>query len=663
MSTQSPRRFKVEPVDTTVRLSKRNIQDKPEALPLRRKFVPEPIETSVKSSRRFAPELVETINKTNRPLTAKHNEPTMEQHVKKDAVEASNQRVRRFNVEPVETTYISSQKRNSSDSLSSKTEEAQKRPARKFAPLLIETATRSRKAGDANPAILPSDKTEAIPGEKWKDYRKTGVLAPPPANSPIVEKSQNPLFLEMKRAASPLARCRQGSFSSMRSHHSFRVPELEPIESSESEPSAPPSPSTSPSASSDPSSMFKEATCMRENVDDRYSRYLLGSAARAAERQLQEQAMAAFPNNDFHEPVDHFIDRDSDEASYSEDAKRPNESSFEVINWELLAMQEHQAKREKEEAEQEKKRGRDAEEKKKTKKNESPWGNAAYLMARTRNATPKDREMDQMRKSARPPMLGEDITFPRCSSPEPARFDPTQGCDAMRNAMCYLTQQSQISENGEKEALWCGRNAPSTQPSMWSRANSRSPSKGGLWAGSCVNTGTTPPRGPSGLLTPSIEIKNPLSPCSTPAVSCLPPTPPASAADFAGVDKKLAQALAIQEEFGDDFVTQVYNYLSLGYPSIAREFDGELSRISLIPIKDLRQDDQLVSSTGYIRLGEDGYLKTVEVTEESCVRWRALRIYIREWAKQQPGMVGDSSPAGIGGTSIGIAVRRGSWAI
>jgi hypothetical protein len=174
-------------------------------------------------------------------------------------------------------------------------------------------------------------------------------------------------------------------------------------------------------------------------------------------------------------------------------------------------------------------------------------------------------------------------------------------------------------------------------------------------------TGTTPPRGPSGLLTPNIEIKNPLSPCPTPALTSLPPTPPASAADFTGVHEKLAQALVIEEEFGDDFVTQVYNYLSLGYPSIARDFDGELSRISQVPIKELRQDDHLVSSTGYIRLGADGNLKSTEITEESCVRWRALRIYIREWAKQQPGMVGDSPPTGIGG--IGIAVRRGSWAI
>ena len=43
--------------------------------------------------------------------------------------------------------------------------------------------------------------------------------------------------------------------------------------------------------------------------------------------------------------------------------------------------------------------------------------------------------------------------------------------------------------------------------------------------------------------------------------------------------------------------------------------------------------------------------------EESCMRWRALRVYIREWAKQHPNMAGD----GLGGA--GIAVRKGSWAV
>ena len=138
-------------------------------------------------------------------------------------------------------------------------------------------------------------------------------------------------------------------------------------------------------------------------------------------------------------------------------------------------------------------------------------------------------------------------------------------------------------------------------------------------------------------------------------MSLFPPTPPASQADFACIDEKLAIEITIEEEFGDDFVTQVYNYLSLGYPAIARNFDEELSRISHIPVAELRQDDHLATSRGYIRLGEDGNLVDSDITEESCARWKALRVYVQEWGRQRPNMKE--------GSAAGITVRKGSWAL
>jgi hypothetical protein len=39
---------------------------------------------------------------------------------------------------------------------------------------------------------------------------------------------------------------------------------------------------------------------MRESVDEQTSGYLLELAAKAAEKQLREQEMAAFPNGDYH---------------------------------------------------------------------------------------------------------------------------------------------------------------------------------------------------------------------------------------------------------------------------------------------------------------------------------------------------------------------------
>lgn len=418
--------------------------------------------------------------------------------------------------------------------------------------------------------------------------------------------------------------------------------------------------------------MYKEVTRRRESVDDRSAGYLLELAAKAAERQLREQAMAAFPNDDYHEPIAHYVTRESDELESIAGTSQDREgSSFTEVNWELQAMQKYQEEQ-RINKEKEKENGKEdqatkAESQTKQKKPAyNPFGNpAGYLdpvTAKKLAAEAKDPELERMRKSARPPMLGKDIKFPRCESPEPSRFDPTQGCDAVKTAMCYLSEQSRAaSEKGE--SLWCGQGngrQTSTTPSLWSTANSRASSTHGLWGGMCVsNGGDKSPRGPTGILTPMHEKPNPMSPCPTPAMSLLPPTPPASATDFSGIDEKLAIEQTIAVDFSDDFVTQVYNYLSLGYPSMARPFDGELSKISGISVLDLRQDDHLAQTRGYIRLGKDGNLTDSEITEETCVRWRALRTYIQEWARQHPGMAEEEMPFG----GRGAAVRKGSWAL
>ncbi|KAF2187735.1 hypothetical protein K469DRAFT_569357 [Zopfia rhizophila CBS 207.26] len=661
-SSAPPRRFKPEPIETSVKSSKDSSREQADTSKSRRRFAPEPIETTTKTHRKVVPELVKTIKK-NRKFIPEPIETTAKSSRASDASEPPSNARKRFNPEPIETTTSSNRKQEENapriiEPPSSTSTKDEKKPPRRFAPQLIETAKRSRKAGDTTPAVLPSDKTEATPGDSTQSPRKTRIqsVPAPPDNTPIADVSQNPLFLEIKRAASPLAIRRPSSRASTRSHHSFRVPELDPIASSESEGSSPPSPSTSPSATSDHSYMYKEATRMRESVDDRFSGYLLELAARAAEKQLREQAMAAFPNDDHHEPVDHFIDRDSDESEVSVDeTKRRRESSFTEVNWDLVAMQQHREKLEQQqETERKKKERREAQ-------MNNPQGNPASLFnAANRDIVggwQKDRALDRMRKGARPPMLGGDIKFPRCPSPEPARFDPTQGSNTVRSAMCYLTEQNQAAERGE--GLWCGKNRPSNRPSLWSNTSSRPPSSAGLWGGCCVNSGLTPPRGPTGILTPKVEIENPLdTPNSTPARHQLPPTPPPSNPDIASIDEKLATELTIEEEFGDDFVTQIYNYLSLGYPSIARDFDEELSKISRIPVCELRQDDHLLTSRGYIRLGEDGDLRDAEITEESCMRWRALRLYVYEWARQQPRMVACDNSGGIG-----AAARKGSWAV
>ncbi|KAJ5026693.1 hypothetical protein PSV08DRAFT_370773 [Bipolaris maydis] len=679
-SAAPPRRFKPEPIETTVSSSKDKARQEPVEAPKPRRFAPQPIETTTSSSkarRRFAPEPFETTttsSKANRkfipePIETTATSSKVPRRFAPQPLETTTRSNRRFVPQPLETTTRSSRQKFARDweEQTSPTDKfkpsplgpaSRKLPVKRFRPQLIETAQRHRRAGDDEPVLFDYEKTEATPESaiSARKARILGIPPTPPVNTPTYDMSQNPLFLEIQRNASPLSR-RRSYFSS--SQHSFRVPDLDPIESSESEASAPPSPTESPPYRPDHSFMYKEATRRRESADGTSAGYLLELAAKAAEKQLREQALAAFPNSDIHEPVAHYVDRDTEgsEPSVTEAKPQPEPQSeipYTVVNWELEAMRKYQAEQ--------------IAEKEKPKPTEhakpafSPFGNpAGFLDAATASKFAKERkdpELERQRREARPPMLGQDIKFPRCESPEPSRFDPTQGCDAVRTAMCYLSEQSKAaSEKGE--SLWCGKGngrQTSTTPSLWSTANSRASSTHGLWGGFCVNGGDKSPRGPTGLLTPNTEIPNPISPYPTPSASLLPPTPPASSSgatfapsDFAGIDEKLAVEQSIEEEFGDDFVTQVYNYLSLGYPSMARPFDAELSKISHIPISELRQDDHLAKSRGYIRLGKDGNLKDSEITEETCM----------QWARQHPNMADEDLTSSCHGT---VAIRRGSWA-
>jgi hypothetical protein len=108
----------------------------------------------------------------------------------------------------------------------------------------------------------------------------------------------------------------------------------------------------------------------------------------------------------------------------------------------------------------------------------------------------------------------------------------------------------------------------------------------------------------------------------------------------------------IEHEFDDTFVTQVYNYLSLGYPAMARAFDGELSRISTMTIEDLEKDDEKQLAQGHLVEPEAD-----KPRDQRCPRWHALQSYIKEWARQHPNL--DSmDPVGWG-----VRERRGSWAV
>ncbi|MBE7180152.1 MAG: hypothetical protein INR71_02905 [Terriglobus roseus] len=665
---KKPRKFAVDPVETShVSSREKREAEASQVKKAPRKFAVEPVETSHTTNksdgpkpRRFAPQPVETSHTSSKDKASKAS--------------AEKGKPRRFAPQLIETSGRSS---NSLDGLSRESSLSDtSKSTRKFAPQLIETAQRSRKAGDDGPTVLHSDRTDAFRYERHKPKRSgSDPLQGTAYGDPNCTSEE---IAECRRLGKPLPR-RQNSGGSTRSH-SVYVPELEPIESSESERSfmedaSAESPSTSPSAgSTSPHQLFQHATRVRESVDGRYTGYFLELAARAAEKQMREQALAAFPNDDRHNPVNHYVHKDDEDAHMS-DAWSMTEhdgsaGKYVKINWDMREMQKHAndkaAAKDKERLRKEAWR----EFNKKTSAN-GPWGNAAAALYSAGGKDGKDMiggwqdqvGLAQMRNSARPPMLGKDIKFPRCPSPEPARFDVTQGSEAIRRNMCYLSEQSD-STSKPQVCLWGAKKSePDDGAALWCKEEEKPEPEKGLWAGFCVGTGETPPPGPTGLMTPSFHSDDPdVLEAGGLNSHQLPPSPPASNSGVTSLDEKLELERAIDEEFDDAFVTQVYNYLSLGYPSMARKFDGELAKISRLEVTELRADDAIVGAgaRGYIRLGEENGVSALnenreQVKEEHCARWRALRLYVREWARQQPGW----QQTGYGG---GVAVRRGSWA-
>ncbi|KAK5117541.1 hypothetical protein LTR62_004963 [Meristemomyces frigidus] len=730
----APSRFKPEPYETTTKSSKDVVQQtaETETKPKVRRFAVEPVETSATSSkerkaevksepRRFAVEPIETEHKSSKDRAGTDSKPRRfavepletEHKSSKDTKGDNGKPIHiKFLPQPVETIYRTRRKSPVDDDNIAPHDVGKQRTVRKFAPILIDTAQRSRRAGDDSPVLDQADKTESGHNIHAREHRRHIRGDHTPLNE--VEDGVAPdehnghdIPHGMRRQLAPLdgsAPLRSLSVASTRSH-SFRCPELDTIESSESErgsimsslSSSPEkgSPMTAPDTSiKNGFAGQKHATRIRESVDESFTHYLLQlEAQKAQQRLLRELAADAFPNSDYHEPVQHYMDIDegSDEMEIED---RPVTYDFEdeillemaarrestaKVNWEQVEMQRHA-----EQLEQERNAAMST---KKRTEHQSPW----WAPPQTYGLEKQDEEMRSMRDRARPPMLGDELVFPRCPSPEPARFDVTQGSTVLRSQMCYLTEhaQSQSQLDEDEHGLWSA--PPEREVTITSAAGSAKGTqdpKGGLWGGFCVADelaadgmplGLTPASaftGPTGLLTPAPVTEgagyNPFeqsfanpSDATTPTLGIkTPPTPPRSLdrGDSHRIDSILTADhdldRTMEADYPPSFITQIYNYLSLGYPSLARPFDEELSKITSTPIAQLRQDDAKARSLprGYIRLGEDFEGGGGDVREQDCVRWRALRLYVREWARQEKDMVPVDRDWGGG-------ARRGSWAI
>jgi len=433
-------------------------------------------------------------------------------------------------------------------------------------------------------------------------------------------------------------------------------PELEVIESEESQENSDESddssddtPSLSGSLGSSEDSMMKlQLARTRESCDDRFSGYLLSLAAKAAEKQLREQALAAFPNETFHEIVEHFYNPDVDQASDEEEVEgigllmhdhhKPLRRQSTEVGWAAKEMQQHQEKLNR--LREDETNQKIADEATKPTFQDPFWTNGMTTkIARGGQGKldkEKEAEMARMRSAASPPMLGGDLKFRMCPSPKATKFESDQRIDV---------QQPKRDENG-----------------------------GGLWGGYCVADEpgrliTPSARGPPLIHTPHSEREDPFSSAFASQVPGGAKSPRTNGHSneggvrmLAGIDERLKAEVAkakaeelLLEEFNDAFVTQVYNYLSLGYPALAWSYDEELARISRIAPEELRKDDDKKNAKGHIGLvdapGTNG--------AEQCARWKALRIYILEWGRQHPSMSnGVSSPI-----AWGVRARRGSWAI
>lgn len=610
-----------------------------------RRSLPEPIETVSRSSKRVADQ-----------LPGKSAETHLEGPSKGPAHETSGNKpsVRRFVPQPIESVKLSNRKDASSSDGAKKggpSSPPLRTAPRKFAPQLIETAKRSFRRGEATSTLTVSTDAELPSGHR---------LLPGLSSSSAAKSDEVPPPQESRFSYASLVRRQE------RRRHSFRVPDLPAIPSQSSEGSDGsnvPSLSTSPSTSSDESARrSKIRDQRRESCDERFSGYLLSLAARSAEKQLRNQALAAFPNEQVYQPVSHFaIDREDEDPEDEEDGvdivfrdikddiTTFRRESIADLPWEL-----EQMRRYKEMAET---RNRE----KGGNLSESRFSAAAIAARRPLNSAEpavssniidgwhKGIGLTQMTHATSPPMLGEDLVFPQSLSPQSTR------CDIDHAPVPREETSSKGCDNCG--GLWC------VNPHV------NDDCAGGLWMGTCrkVNDAGRPSAKDSrpGIMTPTTADPDDQSHLSLNSVAAsnqtspLRTTPQEADPRLDDVDRKLSLEEEIDREFHDGFVTQIYNYLSLGYPCLARYYDDELSRISGIPVEELRRDDSQTDAKGYVGAPEGAGVGEEGVTGGKCMRWTALRLYIREWARQQPRMSGSDSNL----KTWGVRERRGSWAI
>lgn len=508
----------------------------------------------------------------------------------------------------------------------------------RFSPQLIETARRSFRQNNAAPVLLA--------------YQRDPYLRP-------MTKSVHSYPDSRFSYASLRRRVEQ--------RHSFRVPDLPVIPSDTSEDSE-------QSVSNSPPVSINDISCStgrcgdqwRTSCDEKASGYLLSFAARAADEQLKEQALAAFPNEQIYQPISHFAFDREDSSGEEWDQEGDYGMSGIIIDfpalrrhsttdliWELEELRKH-----KEKSEQRSEEGKLVLE-------QSRFSAAAIIARRAAEDAERSKILSAWqdvggrgpKRMIGPPLIGEDLVFPTSLSPQATRSE---------NELWDHRQENGGTRKTRNGPLW----APPMHPNFESDETNR-----GLWMGTCrvpisgsMESDVT--NQPSRRLEIRCMYKRTNSdPDDSSVVSTVPTdhipgdSPAVLQKRNSGMNDSNADFVHEQEikrEFDDNFVTQIYNYLSLGYPCLARYFDKELSRISKIPLRELRKDDSYANAKGY--LGIPGKNQETQCAKDVCIRWIALRIYIHEWARQHSNLDTSDSYSLNVVSGCGIQPRRGSWA-
>ena len=628
----------------------------------------------------------------------------------------SDQPRRRFAPVPIETTFQSVRKTSQAAEASrpptgpnpeltpdaspvspppAVTELRERRPPRHFAPQLIETSRRARRVGDAHPATKPTDKTDITPytkhiyAGKQRAWRKRGDTEDdeeklqrrmPPTRRETEEEAVTEYLLELaaKEAerlmqeaaldAFPNSRAREGGVA----HFYFN-------EDSSSDKTPEPAPAARPHAQ----------TRVRRKSSNQdlnwWQQQMQGHAQQLARERGQDLAekdedvvmredslMDEVDEVDISAPPDPIWTttkriaaedrRDSIDESY---APRPllRHESYATAGRKGSSMRADSREHDMPDA------------------LPAPGAHHADLMHRqtSRGSASSRRQgspfskpfggfglkhveptVHKMRQVASPPMLGKDLTFRRCPSPKLTKLEPDHRFDQRETE----DKHRDVSGQGGLWRGYCFRNeeddvflAPTGMKNPPMIHTPKIPGTPGEPSGFGADGYFS---GEPGAMFPSSESSGTAEGISLSVPDGRGRGQAKGLHMLHGLNERLQREKAaseldekIAQEFTDEFITQVYNYLSLGYPAMALGFDEELSKIARIDVDELRRDDHKRMAKGYMMEMTLG--GTPE--EDRCPRWKALRIYVTEWARQHPDL-GSLNPL-----AWGVRERRGSWAI